>query len=158
MVKPMIKTFAFLLPTPWNINYDKTHSSSYAGRDYKKCGGQFNGYVGIHKSVFVDTDDEWRQSGFDDDIWSICHKEITDFFRIKLENIMSFGEQMLLTEYPKEKMELDYFIIGYDTGHINDTWEDNDFDAVKNVTLRIKDVIDGIISENEKNSTNNLVE
>lgn len=113
--------FAFMRPTPSWVRQSKD-------------GGQYNGYIAIPKEytdrVFrtVDWGDGWTEEMF-------CGSGLEEATLTQWSGMKSMGTFIPVTPIPDDWREGDYVVVGFDTLHVGDTWEECDFDAVKQRTI-----------------------
>jgi len=135
------------LETPWynkEVNPNKNKQENF--------GGLFNGYVAIRKDIydriFVD-DSVWDDGGylrFKYDMWytlvpQCVHGGITYIHLIE-DPIAMYP----LTDIPKNYVN-NYVVVGFDTGHINDTSDIWTYETVREETLQWRESIEDVISE-----------
>ena len=123
-----MKPFAFLRKTP---NWAKQNN----------C-GQFNGYIAFDKDELFDLGLAWANYDNDCDFESydvaefaqtnVAPSEVTYMKEQKLDEI---GAICPISAIPEEAFDKMLFVIGFNTCHIGNSWDNDIYDSVKSETL-----------------------
>lgn len=123
-----MKPFAFLCKTP---NWAKQNN----------C-GQFNGYLAFDKDElyrlglvqeFYDNDGDFEGYNIVDITnTNVAPSEVTYMKQHKLHEM---GAICPISAIPEEAFDTDLFVIGFDTCHVGNSWNEDTYDSVKDETL-----------------------
>ena len=122
-----MKPFAFLRKT----------SPSAKQNNY----GQFNGYIAFDSQEIFNLGLAWVEYDIDGcfeqyvmirDIYKAAPSEITYMGEHKFHEI---GSIYPISEIPQEAIDKTLFVIGFDTCHIDNSWDKDTYDSVKSETI-----------------------
>lgn len=156
----MDKFFAFLLPTPWNEGGKIRESFLRWNNNPDEVGGQYNGYVAVHKSTkfYQETKKEFvlarGEEGYPFQFYTytpnVC-EELT-YGNEFSPTVINYGS--FITSVPNEaftfnrvafqdkiRLKSDWYVFGFDTGHIHNRWSVDTYEKVKADTLALLDEI-----------------
>ena len=124
---------AFLIHSPW-----------YKAKRTKGENGNYNGYVAFKEELplSIQGGGNWDKESLDDLI--NVHGGIT----LDRESLWKEAAIIPLTAIPEDIHE--YRVIGFDTGHLDDTAEYWTFERTKKETLNLKEQIEKLISSYKK--------
>lgn len=116
--------------------------------------GQYNGYLAIpleYKNVLLRKPDEDDWDDWDALYWRWTGPRPHGGVTFGMEtHIHKFALDMDGHEFPSSVEDKEFLVVGFDTAHLDDTWEDWDFEAVANETERWLESVVGYIEKEIK--------